>query len=131
MERLFQALSDCTRLRLLNLVARQEVCVCYFVEILGAPQPTISRHLAYLRRAGLIKARREGKWMHYRINMPQNSLAKQVFSETLRTLASDKQMQRDRAGLNRNCCAPGRPKRLRNAPIPTTLREPSGSRGLK
>jgi ArsR family transcriptional regulator len=64
---LFAALADCTRLRLLNLMNGKEVCVCYFVEILGQSQPKISRHLAYLRRADIVTARREGKWMHYKI----------------------------------------------------------------
>ena len=66
-EQLFQGLADRTRLRLLNLMADQEVCVCYFVEILGLSQPVISRHLAYLRARGLVTSRRQGKWMHYRI----------------------------------------------------------------
>ncbi|MGA9718757.1 MAG: metalloregulator ArsR/SmtB family transcription factor, partial [Acidobacteriaceae bacterium] len=70
MERFFQALGDRTRLRLLNLMGGQELCVCYFVQVLQQPQPKISRHLAYLRRAGLVAARREGKWMHYRIVTP-------------------------------------------------------------
>ena len=61
LERFFQALGDRTRLRLLNLMGDQEICVCYFVEILGSPQPKISRHLAYLRSAGIVAARREGK----------------------------------------------------------------------
>ncbi len=67
---LFAALADTTRLRLLNLMDGREVCVCYFVAVLGQSQPKISRHLAYLRRAGVVAARREGKWMHYRI-VPQ------------------------------------------------------------
>ena len=58
-ERFFQALGDNTRLRLLNLMGEQEICVCYFVEILGGPQPKISRHLAYLRSAGIVSARRQ------------------------------------------------------------------------
>jgi len=70
-ERFFQALGDSTRLRLLNLMGDQELCVCYFVEILKQAQPKISRHLAYLRRAGVVEARREGKWMHYRITPPR------------------------------------------------------------
>ena len=78
MERFFQALGDNTRLRLLNLMGDQEICVCYFVEILAQGQPKISRHLAYLRRAGIVQARREGKWMHYRIVMPPNMGAAQV-----------------------------------------------------
>jgi ArsR family transcriptional regulator, arsenate/arsenite/antimonite-responsive transcriptional repressor len=59
-ERFFQALGDNTRLRLLNIMGEQEVCVCYFVEILGGPQPKISMHLAYLRSAGIVAARRVG-----------------------------------------------------------------------
>ncbi len=86
MERFFQALGDNTRLRLLNLMGDQEICVCYFVEILAQGQPKISRHLAYLRSAGIVEARREGKWMHYRIVMPPNIGAAQVLRQTL-TLA--------------------------------------------
>ena len=70
LEQLFRALADPTRLRIINLVAEQEVCVCYFTEVIAAPQPKISRHLAYLRRAGIVGARREGKWMHYRLLIP-------------------------------------------------------------
>ena len=58
---LFEALADRTRLRLLHLMTAGEICVCYFVEVLGESQPKISRHLAYLRRAGVVAARRDGK----------------------------------------------------------------------
>ena len=67
---LFAALADRTRLRLLNLINGREVCVCYFVEILKQSQPKVSRHLAYLRKAGVVRTQREGKWMHYRIEQP-------------------------------------------------------------
>jgi len=70
--RLFAALADPTRLRLLNIMRGREVCVCYFVEILQQSQPKISRHLAYLRNAGVVSARRDGKWMHYSIQRPEN-----------------------------------------------------------
>ena len=66
-DRAFRAFSDRTRLRLLNLLRGGETCVCDLVEVLGVPQPKVSRHLAYLRRAGLVVARREGLWMHYRL----------------------------------------------------------------
>lgn len=121
MERIFQGLADRTRLRLLNLMAEQEVCVCYFVEILSVSQPTISRHLAYLRRAGLVAARREGKWMHYRIMPPRNEFARDLLAGTLRWLAADKEMQRDRSRLNRACCAPQTFVNLQGAPAPTLL----------
>ena len=121
MERLFAGLADRTRLRLLNLMADQEVCVCYFVEVLGAPQPTISRHLAYLRRAGLVEARRERKWMHYRVAVPENPLARQVLVDALRWLSEDGEMRRDRAGLKRACCAPQKIVRLLKAPVPAPV----------
>ena len=57
LETLFGALADRTRLRLLNLMGRDEICVCFLVEALGLSQPKISRHLAYLRDAGLVAAR--------------------------------------------------------------------------
>jgi len=59
-------------------MGEQEVCVCYFVEILDAPQPKISRDLAYLRNAGIVSACREGKWMNYRIVMPPHIGASQI-----------------------------------------------------
>jgi ArsR family transcriptional regulator len=67
LERLFKALADTTRLRILALLAGGEVCVCHIHESLEVPQPTVSRHLAYLRRAGLVEVRRDGLWAHYRI----------------------------------------------------------------
>jgi ArsR family transcriptional regulator len=121
MERFFQALGDRTRLRLLNLMGEQEICVCYFVEMLGQPQPKISRHLAYLRNAGLVAARREGKWMHYRLVMPQHEGAEQIFRQTLAWLKGDKAMQADRARLSRACCAPGKFAALQGAPLPVPV----------
>lgn len=120
LERFFQALGDRTRLRLLNLMGGQELCVCYFVEVLGMPQPKISRHLAYLRRAGLVAARREGKWMHYRILMPLDAGAARILRETLAQLALDKSMQKDRAMLARACCA------LEGAPAPARIDSANG-----
>lgn len=118
-ELFFQALADHTRLRLLNLIGDQEVCVCYFVEILDQPQPKISRHLAYLRRAGIVTARREGKWMHYRMTVPPEAGAARVLRETLLWLARDKRMQADRARMKQACCAPQKFVTLVGAPVPT------------
>lgn len=118
MELLFKALADRTRLRLLNLMGAGEVCVCYFVEVLGMNQPKISRHLAYLRRAGVVAARREGKWMHYRIAAPGDTRAAQVFSEVMTWLREDREMQKDLARLQNFCCAPRLPVRLQGAPRP-------------
>src|ERR1700676_2885100 len=67
MEDLFKALADATRLRILGLLLTGEVCVCDIHESLKIPQPKASRHLAYLRRSGLVETRREGLWIHYRL----------------------------------------------------------------
>ncbi len=120
-ELLFKALPDRTRLRLINLMESDEICVCFFVEILKTSQPKISRHLAYLRRAGLVSARREGKWMHYRIVEPRESQAARIFRETLIWLANDASMQRDRARLMEMCCGPRIPVQLQKAPRPASM----------
>ena len=118
MHHLFRALADRTRLRLLNIMAEQEVCVCYFIEILKLSQPKISRHLAYLRRAGVVAARRQGKWMHYRIAIPGDAAAAQILRATLGWMRSDPEAQRDRALLAKACCSPGKFVRLEHAPLP-------------
>ncbi|HWA95199.1 MAG TPA: metalloregulator ArsR/SmtB family transcription factor [Terracidiphilus sp.] len=120
---LFAALSDRTRLRLLNLIEGREVCVCFFVEILGQSQPKISRHLAYLRRTGLVAARREGKWMHYRIAVPPDSAAGRLLHDALVILREDKSMQHDLALLNKACCAPTSLVSLEGAPLPVARPE--------
>ena len=66
LETVFKALADATRLRILALLGNNEVCVCHIHDALRLPQPTISRHLGYLRRTGLVATRRDGVWMHYR-----------------------------------------------------------------
>jgi ArsR family transcriptional regulator len=119
--RLFAALADPTRLRLLNLMNGREVCVCYFVEILKQGQPKISRHLAYLRGAGIVSARREGKWMHYRIERPQDARAVAILDATLISLKSDREMQADLARLGKACCEPQRIVALQGAPAPVQL----------
>jgi ArsR family transcriptional regulator len=113
--RLLQALGDPTRLRLLNLLRSGEICVCYFVEILGEPQPKVSRHLAYLRRAGIVDVRREGKWMHYKLAATGQAA---VLDAILDSIAGDRQMQRDRLALERACCAVKLTGTLQNAPRP-------------
>jgi ArsR family transcriptional regulator, arsenate/arsenite/antimonite-responsive transcriptional repressor len=115
---LFAALADRTRLRLLNLMNGKEVCVCYFVEILGQSQPKISRHLAYLRRAGIVAARREGKWIHYKIVVPANAGAARIPRETSTVIGEEKAMQVDLARLGKACCAPQRVSALEGAPLP-------------
>jgi ArsR family transcriptional regulator, arsenate/arsenite/antimonite-responsive transcriptional repressor len=117
----FRALADYTRLRLINLMGTDELCVCFFVEVLRINQPKISRHLAYLRRAGVVEARREGKWMHYRIVEPADTHAASIFREVRAWLKEDAEMRRDRERLVRVCCAPQQPVQLRGAPRPASL----------
>lgn len=119
--RFFQALGDKTRLRLLNLMGEREICVCYFVEILDLPQPKISRHLAYLRSAGIVAARREGKWMHYSIVMPPHTGAALVLKQTLEAFREEKAMQADSARLAKACCAPRQLVALAGAPRPMPI----------
>src|SRR5436309_10611655 len=120
-ELLFKALDDDTRLRLINLIGDSEVCVCFFVKILKTSQPKISRHLAYLRRAKIATARREGKWMHYRLTEPPDEHAARIFREVRASLAEHPEMQRDREKLMQVCCAPTLPVQLRRAPRPLDL----------
>ena len=118
---LFAALADRTRLRLLNLMNGREVCVCYFVEILRQSQPKVSRHLAYLRRAGIVSTRREGKWMHYSIERPANAGAAAILDATLDSFGSDREMQADLAHLGKACCQPERFVALQGAPVPVRM----------
>jgi ArsR family transcriptional regulator len=117
-ENLFKALADKTRLRLISLIGDSEVCVCFLVEILKTSQPKISRHLAYLRRAKIATARREGKWMHYRLIEPPDDHAAKIFRELRASLTEHPEFQRDREKLERVCCATTLPVQLRRAPRP-------------
>src|ERR1700680_563167 len=101
---LFRALADRTRLRLLNLIADKEICVCYFVQILGMSQPKISRHLAYLRRAAIVAARRQGRWMHYRLVAPRDAIASAILKETLAHLRQLPHMEGGLAKLETGGC---------------------------
>lgn len=118
---LFKALADHTRLRLINLMGDDEVCVCFFVEVLKTNQPKISRHLAYLKRAGVVSARREGKWIHYRIVEPPDARAANIFREVRTWMENDPAMQSDHARLRKICCATQLPVQLKRAPLPASL----------
>src|ERR1700688_126228 len=118
---LFRALADRTRLRLLNLIANKEICVCYFVDILRISQPKISRHLAYLRRTGIVAARRQGRWMHYRLLAPRDAVASAILKETLAHLRQMPEMSGDLAKLETSCCNPDSSGRPVQAPQPSIV----------
>jgi ArsR family transcriptional regulator len=95
MERLFRALADATRLRILGLLLTGEVCVCHIHESLGISQPKASRHLAYLRRAGLVETRREGIWIHYRLAQSADPLISTISQVVTHTLGHVANVQKD------------------------------------
>jgi ArsR family transcriptional regulator len=118
METLFKALADKTRLRILALLGNNEVCVCHIHDSLGLPQPTVSRHLAYLRKSGLVAARRDGVWMHYQVSRSLNPVIQGVVAAAVdalqpATTQDRKQFQRSFGQLyvldsaaGGACCAP-------------------------
>jgi ArsR family transcriptional regulator len=105
---LFKALADTTRLRILGLLLTGELCVCDVHESLKIPQPTASRHLAYLRRAGLVQTRRDGLWIHYRLASVDDPVLKVVMASVQHALTHLDSVQRDAQRLQKRtgCCLP-------------------------
>jgi len=95
----YAALADPTRLRILSLLSDEEVCVCHMHASLDVPQPTASRHLAYLRNAGLVEARRDGVWMHYRLARIENPVVAAVVKAALHALTHTTITQKDERRL--------------------------------
>ena len=112
---LFKTLADPTRLRLLNLLACGETCVCELTDTLGVVQPKVSRHLAHLKRAGLVEARRDGKWMHYRWARQADPLVRHVLTGLREWMTKDDRMNGERSRRNKVCCRISRrkPKRTK------------------
>ena len=120
LETVFKALADKTRLRILALLGNNEVCVCHMHDSLGLPQPTVSRHLAYLRRSGLVEARRDGVWMHYQVSRALTPLVRGIVGAAIDALRQVPAANQDRRQFQRAfgelyvldspaggaCCAP-------------------------
>jgi ArsR family transcriptional regulator, arsenate/arsenite/antimonite-responsive transcriptional repressor len=120
LENVFKALADKTRLRILALLGNNEVCVCHIHDSLGLPQPTVSRHLAYLRKSGLVAARRDGVWMHYQVSRTLSPLARGIVGAAVDALQRVPATNQDRKQFQRSfgqlyvlgtpaggaCCAP-------------------------
>ena len=100
----FVSLSDPTRLRILNLLSEREVCVCHLVDVLALVQPKVSRHLACLKKGGLVAARREGKWMHYRWTAHPHPAARNIMDGLRDWMSKDRQMTEERKRLKAVCC---------------------------
>jgi len=108
LETVFRALADQTRLRILNLLAAGETCVCDIHENLGLPQPKVSRHLAYLRRTGLVQTRKDGLWVHYRLSELPDEVSQTLLRTVRECLAQLSITARDRERYIRRagCCVP-------------------------
>jgi ArsR family transcriptional regulator len=120
LETVFKALADKTRLRILALLGNNEVCVCHIHDTLGLPQPTASRHLAYLRKSGLVDVRRDGVWMHYRVSTSLDPVVQKVVNAAVSALIGIPTTSHDRKQFERtfgqlyvlntlgggSCCAP-------------------------
>jgi len=108
LEALFEALADSTRLRILRLLMAGEVCVCDIHDTLKIPQAKASRHLAYLRRAGLVATRREGLWVHYRLAIPGDPIIAAIQDATIHVLGHVDSLKRDAERLEKRtgCCLP-------------------------
>jgi ArsR family transcriptional regulator len=120
LEAVFKALADKTRLRILALLGNNEVCVCHLHDSLALPQPTVSRHLAYLRRAGLVDVRRDGVWMHYQVAHSLDPAVQTVVNAAVDALTGVRTTAQDRKQFQRAfgqlyvlnsssggaCCAP-------------------------
>ena len=106
----FQALADPTRLRIVGLLQAGEVCVCHIHESLRIPQPKASRHLAYLRAAGLVDARREGQWMHYRLSDSRDPVIDVIREAVTHALGHVDAVKKDAKRLEQRtgCCVPAR-----------------------
>jgi ArsR family transcriptional regulator, arsenate/arsenite/antimonite-responsive transcriptional repressor len=101
LERVFKALGDATRLRILGLLLTGEVCVCHIHDSLGIPQPKASRHLAYLRRAGMVATRREGLWIYYRLADADEQTVKAIQQAVGHVLGHVPQVRKDAARLQK------------------------------
>ena len=120
LESVYKALADKTRLRILALLGNNEVCVCHLHDSLGLPQPTVSRHLAYLRKSGIVAARRDGVWMHYQVSTALSPLARGIVGAAIEALQQVAATNQDRKQFERAfgqlyvldspaggaCCAP-------------------------
>ena len=108
LDTVFKALADPTRLRILGLLTGGEVCVCDIHETLGIPQPKASRHLSYLKKSGLVLAKKQGLWVHYRIAPAADAVLKSLMSAVTHCLCHVDAVDKDRQRLDAKtgCCGP-------------------------
>lgn len=106
---IFKAFSDSTRLRILHMLQEGELCVCDLVSVLGVPQPKVSRHLSYLRKAGLVKVRKDGLWCHYKLAPAANAFHAKMLECLSCCFRDVPELRKDAARLScardRVCCS--------------------------
>ena len=107
LDRLLKALADPTRLRIVGLLQAGEVCICHIHDSLKIPQPKASRHLAYLRKAGVVEADKRGLWVYYRL-APQPAVAQTLLDAARHCVSHLATAQQDGKRLEREtgCCLP-------------------------
>jgi ArsR family transcriptional regulator len=122
LEAAFKAFADPTRLRILGLLVSGEICVCNIHECLGIPQPTASRHLAYLRKKGLVLTRKEGLWVHYTLAPMEDAVMRVLMSAVTHCLCHCDAITKDRRRLEAQtgCCSPSTAQANLECCVPTT-----------
>ena len=106
LSKLFRALGDETRVRIVALLAHGELCVCHLEAALELPQPTVSRHLAVLRAAGIVDGRRDGTWMYYALSAQEHAQVQRVMTAVAAMFTEERALRADHARL-RKSCGPG------------------------
>lgn len=101
--RVFRALGDETRLRIVALLVHGELCVCHLESALGISQPNCSRQLGILKSAGIVDSRRDGTWVYYRITDQDHESVKNVLDVLAKTFGSERALRTDHARLKKNC----------------------------
>jgi ArsR family transcriptional regulator len=103
LSRLYKALGDDTRLRIVALLSHGELCVCHVEAALGLPQPTTSRHLAVLRNAGVVETRRDGSWIYYRLASDLEPQAQRQLGILARQFAGKAELRREVQRAVKSC----------------------------
>ena len=104
--KLFRALGDETRVRIVALLAHGELCVCHVEKALELSQPNVSRHLGILRMAGIVDARRDGTWVYYKLAAQENAAVQDVLATLTKAFGAERAIRTDHVKL-RKACGPG------------------------
>src|SRR5215470_16384719 len=101
--RLFRALGDETRLRIVALLSHGELCVCHLETALELSQPNVSRQLGILRAAGVVDARRDGSWMYYSLAPQDHEAVKTMLDQLVALFGAERAVRADHAKLKKSC----------------------------